>query len=234
MHLAADRRRRPKAVKAIINPMKRKGSLRAALAGAVLGAMLPLGLVGCGEPESEADRIRRLGREGKVDALAEKIKAADPETARLAVRCLAQAGEKAQPVVREAMDDPRAQVRAETALVYPRVAKRPEAQKRLGDLARRDPEARVRGSAVRALGQMRGLEQMETLLTALDDPDPLVRHLASEAVSRIMGQRYELNLNGPAEKRRQDIARLRKVWQRWKGTVRGYYRGRIEHQRKNR
>jgi len=195
----------------------------------VLGLMAALVLLagGCGGGEESADpvveEIIRLEKKGDVDALAEKTRDPEPRVSRLAVHSLARIGRKAKPVLDRAIRDERPEVRTEAVLVYPRVAKRSEAAEPLAQIARSDPKPQVRAAAVTALGQMRAFDKMDALFEALDDPDPLVRRRAAGAVSRILGRTYELYVDGPAEKRRQAIAELRKVWPELAPQIRDYY-----------
>jgi len=196
---------------------------------AVLLAAPAVCLLGCGEPETEVEQIQRLAERGDVDALAEKADSPDPEVSRLAVRALVRAGKKAQPAIRRAMHSKRPEVREEAALIYPRVAaRRDEAQEPLTELLRTDPNAKVRASAVTALGHMTAYEQMEALFDALDDPDGMVRQRAAKAVARIMGRKYELFINGPPEKRRQAIEGLRGDWRNEKDAISRYYERRFK------
>jgi hypothetical protein len=196
----------------------------------VLGGTLALAaacLVGCSEPETEIERIQDLEKSGKVDALAERAMEGDPKEARLAVRSLSRMGRQAEPALRQTMQKGRPVVRAEAALVYPMVAEREKAQETLTDHAHKDPEPHVRAAAVTALGHMRAIESMEALLSALNDPDPLVRRRAANAVERIMGRSYELHVNGPEEKRLEAIDGLRQDWNADKDRIRKYFmRGR--------
>ncbi|MFO8013141.1 MAG: HEAT repeat domain-containing protein [Phycisphaerae bacterium] len=192
----------------------------------ILGGALAFaaaGLAGCAEPESEVERIQELEKAGKVDALAEKAIEAEPMEARLAVRSLGRMGRQAEPALRQTMQKGKPVVRAEAALVYPMVAEREKAQEPLKDLARDDPEPHVRAAAVTALGHMRAMESMEALLQALNDPKPLVRRRAADAVERIMGRAYELYLDGPEEKRLQAIEGLRQDWNADKARIRQYF-----------
>jgi HEAT repeat protein len=196
----------------------------------ILGGALALaaaGLAGCSEPETEVERIQALEKAGKVEALAEKAIEAEPMEARLAVRSLGRMGRQAEPALRQTMQKGQSVVRAEAALVYPMVAEREKAQEPLKDLARDDPEPHVRAAAVTALGHMRAMESMEALLQALNDPKPLVRRRAANAVERIMGRAYELYIDGPEEKRLQAIEGLRQDWNADKEKIRQYFmRGR--------
>jgi len=198
-------------------------------ASAALGSAAALVFLaaGCGGGEESTDpvieEIVRLEKKGDVDALAEKTRDPEPRVSRLAVHSLARIGRKAKPVLDRAIRDERPEVRAEAVLVYPRVAKRSEAAEPLAQIARSDPQPQVRAAAVTALGQMRAFDKMDALFEALDDPDPLVRRRAAGAVSRILGRTYELYVDGPAEKRRQAIAELRKVWPELAPQIRDYY-----------
>jgi len=192
----------------------------------ILGGLLVLaaaGVPGCSEPESEIEQIQELEKAGDVDALAKRATEAEPDVGRQAVRSLGRLGARAEPALRQVMKQGKPTVRSEAALVYPRVTKRQEAQAPLSELSRRDPEPHVRAAAVTALGHMRALESMDTILEALNDPKLVVRRRAANAVTRIMGRAYELYLNGPEEKRLQAIEGLRQDWNRDKDIVRRYF-----------
>jgi len=192
----------------------------------VLGGLLALAaaaLPGCSEPESEVEHIRDLERAGNADALAKRAIEAEPDAARRAVHSLGRLGPKAEPALRQTMEKGSPIVRAEAALVYPRVAKREQAQEPISALAHQDPEPRVRAAAVTALGHMRAIDSMDAILEALNDPNLLVRRRAADAVARIMGRHYELYLDGPEEKRRQAIDTLRQDWNRDKDVIRRYF-----------
>jgi len=198
---------------------------------AILGGTLALtavGLPGCSEPETEVDRIQELEKAGNVDALAKRAIEAEPGEGRLAVRSLGRLGRQAEPALRQAMQKGNPAVRAEAALVYPTVTSRQKAQEPLSELARHDPEPYVRASAVTALGHMRAMDSMDAILEALNDPNPVVRRRAADAVTRIMGRAYELYVNGPEEKRLQAIEGLRRDWKQDEGHIRQYFRRNFE------
>ena len=194
------------------------------IVGGVL-ALAAVGLAGCGsDPEApEIEQIRDLEQSGEVEALAERAVEGEPLEARMAVRSLGRLGRQAEPALRETMRKGKPVVRAEAALVYPMVADREKAQEPLKDLAHDDPEPHVRAAAVTALGHMRAMESMEALLEAVNDPNPLVRRRAADAVERIMGRSYELHIDGPEEKRLKAIDGLRQDWLTDKDRIRQYF-----------
>jgi len=198
------------------------------IVGSVL-ALAAAGLAGCGsEPEApEIEQIQELEQSGEVEALAERAVEGQPLEARMAVRSLGRLGRRAEPALRETMQKGKPVVRAEAALVYPMVADREKAQEPLKDLAHDDPEPHVRAAAVTALGHMRAMESMEALLEAVNDPNPLVRRRAADAVERIMGRSYELYIDGSEEERLKAIDGLRQDWLKDKDRIREYFmRGR--------
>jgi len=197
-----------------------------------LAALVAAGLAGCSEPESEIEQIQEFEDSGNVDALAERALEAEPEVGRHAVRSLGRLGPKAEPALRQVMEKGKPTVRAEAALVYPRVSSRQKAQEPLATISRRDPEPYVRASALTALGRMRALDSMEAIIEALNDPDLGVRRRAADAVARIMGLEYELYLDGPEEKRLEAIEVVRKSWNHTKNFLRQYYERKAKRRRK--
>ena len=194
----------------------------------ILGGLLALAAAavpGCSEePETAVEQIQELEKSGNVDALAKRAIEAEPTEGRLAVRSLARMGRKAEPALRQTMRKGNPPVRAEAALVYPTVTDRDKAQEPLSDLARDDAEPYVRAAAVTALGHMRAMDSMETLFAALNDPNPVVRRRAADAVTRIMGRSYELFVNGPEEKRLTAIEGLRQDWSQEQSGIRKYFK----------
>lgn len=185
---------------------------------AAAGVWLP----GCGKSDSEAARIEALRRGGNVEALEREL--ADPanvEGGRLAVAAMGSLGPQARPAIERAMRDNRAVVRESAALAYGRVTP-PQQAAPLAKVARTDPSPVVRAAAVTALGQNKVYEEMESLLAALEDADPLVRRRASDAVARIVGRRYEVYLDGTPEQRREAVAKLREIWPGMKPGTTGY------------
>jgi HEAT repeat protein len=100
--------------------------------------------------------------------------------------------------------------------------RRPEA---VAAAARTDPSVFVRATAVSVLGQVRAVNEMETLIAALDAPDRRVRVRASAAIERILGRRYEVYLDDPpgSDRRREAVENVRQIWAEEGQLVRDYY-----------
>ena len=188
----------------------------------VLGLLAAAGLLpGCGgSGDPQVDHINRLLEQKNTPALEREIDAQDSETSCLAVRALGQLGPPARPQIEKAMKNPRSEVRREAAAAYPQTASGPTAPV-LATAARTDPDAAVRAAAVTSLGRMRALDEIETLLAAVQDADPLVRQRASDAIARIMGARYDFGSTD--EERRQTVAEVRRAWRQELEILRKYY-----------
>jgi HEAT repeat protein len=188
----------------------------------VLGLLAATGLLpGCrGTEDADTGRINGLREQKNVAALGQEIDTQDPKISCEAVRALGQLGPQARPQIEKAMKNPRSEVRREAAAAYPRTSTGPTAPV-LAAAARTDPDATVRAVAVTSLGRMRALDEMETLLTAVQDADPMVRQRASDAIGRIMGGRYDFG--GTDEKRRQTVVEVRKFWHEQSEILRKYY-----------
>jgi HEAT repeat protein len=91
-------------------------------------------------------------------------------------------------------------------------------------VVREDPSPEVRAAAATALGGARAVDEMQTLLAALEDPDRTVRARANAAVARIIGRRYETYVDGTPEQRREAVERLRQAWPSMERDTRDYYR----------
>ena len=189
---------------------------------AVLGLLAAAGLMpGCGgDGDPEVDRINRLRDQKNAAALEREIDAQDPKTSCLAIRALGQLGPQAKPQIDKAMKNPRTEVRQEAAVAYPHIVRGPAAPV-LATAARTDPDAIVRAAAATSLGRMRALDEMETLLAAVQDADPLVRQRASDAIARIMGAQYDFG--GTEEQRRRTVAEVRRAWRQDSEMLRKYY-----------
>jgi HEAT repeat protein len=148
---------------------------------------------------------------------------ADPALPRQAVRDLAARGPGAEPSVRRLLEHPRDEVRLEAAVVYPRVA-RGDAAPALAKTARSDPNPDVRAAAVTAIGHMRAMDEMDAVIAALEDDEPLVRQRAADTVFRILGRRYDVNVSPQDWKR--TVAEIRELWRSQEGTIRDYYQRR--------
>jgi HEAT repeat protein len=191
----------------------------------VLGLLAAAGLLhGCrGSEDSDVDRIKGLREQKNVAALEQAVDAQDAKVSCEAVRALGQLGPQARPQVEKAMKNPRSEVRQEAAAAYPRTSSGPAAPV-LAAVARSDPDATVRAVAVTALGRMRALDEIETLLAAVQDADPMVRQRASDAIGSIMGAQYDFS--GTDAARRQTVAEVRKFWREQSEILRKYYQTR--------
>ena len=189
-------------------------------------AAVALSAVGCSSGDPDSARIEGYRRDGNVDSLAQEVSSSDTADARRAVRALGTLGPQALPRIGEALRDNRIEVRQEAALAYGQAA-RGEPAIRLGGLAsvvREDPSPEVRAAAATALGGARAVDEMQTLLAALEDPDRTVRARANAAVARIIGRRYETYVDGTPEQRREAVAKLQQAWPSMERGTRDYYR----------
>jgi HEAT repeat protein len=122
--------------------------------------------------------------------------------------------------------DARPEVREAAVVAWGRAAGdlRPEAVA-VAAAAREDKSAIVRATAVSVLGQVRAVNEMETLIAALDDPDRMVRVRASASIERILGRRYEVYLDDPpgSDRRREAVENVRKIWAEVGQGARDYY-----------
>jgi HEAT repeat protein len=91
--------------------------------------------------------------------------------------------------------------------------------------ARTDPSVFVRATAVSVLGQVRAVNEMETLIAALDDPDRMVRVRALASIERILGRRYVVYLDDPpgSDRRREAVENVRQIWAEKGHHARDYY-----------
>ena len=188
-----------------------------AVAVALVATWLP---AGCdGEPDAPAG-LEPPDAAGPSGA---QTPPAAPAIPRERVRELASRGASARPEIERLLQHPHPEVREEAALAYPRVAIGTAAPG-LARLATEDPETDVRAAAVTAIGHMRAMDEMEAILTALDDPDLLVRRRAADAASRITGQRYDVNM--PPDQWRRTVDDIRALWKHHGDTLRTYHKGR--------
>jgi HEAT repeat protein len=195
------------------------------LLAALLAASALLLSGGCGDDEKDASaRIERLRASGNAEGLGREAASTDAAAAAEAVRALGRLGQKAWPQVEAALRDSRREVRQEAAAIYPLVAPAGDAAPEMAALVRSDPEPTVRATAVTALGHVRALDEMDAVLAALDDADPLVRQRALDAVERIMGKRYDLGQT--PEERSRRAAQVRADWVAQQTFIRDYYRTR--------
>ena len=166
----------------------------------------------------------------------------DVEQVRKEIRELARQGSAARPQIERMLEDPRSDVRIEAAMAYPRVAQETPAKAAptlvtsapaLARVAKADSDANVRAAAVTALGHMRAMDEMETLLAAMEeDPDPLVRRRAANAVSRILGVSYDIARATTPEQRRAIVNDARDLWSTHSDYLRKYHGDKYQHPRR--
>jgi HEAT repeat protein len=197
------------------NHVKRR-ILRPILAAAA-AAML---LAGCSKGgDSEIAKIRQNQHAGKIEAVAQQTESQDTTVARVAVEVLGHMGREAVAPIQKALQDKRPEIRG-SAVVALAEADPVGQQAAVAEVARKDEAAGVRASACVALGEVYAFDQMETLFTALEDPDRTVRARAASAITRMITRRYELYIDGPADKRHQAVQNLRQAWPQLDKTVR--------------
>jgi len=167
-------------------------------------------------------RMEQLRKAGDVEALAAEAQSSDIQTAQRAVETMGYVGKKAVRQIRHALADRRPEIRQRAATAYARAAGPKEAPL-LAEVAGTDESPTVRATAVTALGHIRAHTEMETLLTAMNDDDLIVRRRAAEAVADILGRRYLYNANDPPAKRRESIDVIRSLWTKVKGAVGAYH-----------
>jgi HEAT repeat protein len=201
------------------------GVVAAGLGAAVAWKVVPGRPAVLGPPPSNVDmeRVESLRRQGNVEGLARETSAADVEVARRAASSLGYLGAEAVPHLEQALKDSRHEVREAAAVALGRTAAA-DPVSLLGTAAREDPSANVRAAAVTALGEVRAVSEMDALLGALEDEDRTVRERASAAVTRILGRRYEVYLDGTPEERHQAVEALRQAFYgEMAPHVRAYY-----------
>ena len=216
---------------------------------AVAAAAIAAG--GCGSTDPEKARVEALRRERNVEALAKEAVSEKPVASKEAIRALGTLGAEAIPRLQESLKDERPEIRVEAALAYGnaiavaeaapvrpapgRVAPAPETPgqaarledqiRPLADAVRSDASAEVRAAAVTGLGHARAMNEMQTIFSALEDPDPMVRARATAAVTRITGRRYETYINGTPQQRHEAAANIRRQWAADEKSTRDYYAG---------
>ena len=174
--------------------------------------------------DPDAARVEQYRREGNLEALAGEAENPRAEVATRAVRAMGFLGPAAVPHLERRIGDARPEVREAAVVAWGRAAgdRPPEV---IAAAARTDPSVIVRAAAVSVLGQVRAVNEMETLIAALDDPDHRVRVRASASIERILGRRYEVYLDDPpgSERRREAVEGLRKIWAEGGQYIRDYY-----------
>ena len=174
--------------------------------------------------DPDAARVEQFRREGNLKALAGEAENPRAEVATRAVRAMGSLGPAAVPHLERRIADARPEVREAAVVAWGRAAGdlRPEI---VAAAAREDRSAIVRATAVSVLGQVRAVNEMETLIAALDDPDRMVRVRASASIERILGRRYEVYVDDPpgSDRRREAVENVRKIWAEAGQHVRDYY-----------
>jgi len=182
--------------------------------------------VGGGPAPRDPDvaRVEQYRRQGNLEALAAEAGNPRTEVATRAIRAMGTLGPAAVPHLEQRIADARPEVREATVVAWGRAAGdlRPEV---VAAAARKDPSPVVRAAAVSILGQVRAVNEMETLIAALDDPDRMVRVRASASIERILGRRYEVYVDDPpgSDRRRKAVEYVRKVWVEAGQNARDYY-----------
>ena len=182
--------------------------------------------LGGGPAPSDPDvaRVEQFRREGNLKALAGEAENPRAEVATRAVRAMGSLGPAAVPHLERRIADARPEVReAAVGAGGPGGgALRPAGG---GAAARKDPAGGVGAGPVSVLGQVRAVNEMETLIAALDDPDRMVRVRASASIEHILGRRYEVYLDDPpgSDRRREAVENVRKIWAAAGHEVRAYY-----------
>ncbi len=202
----------------------------------LLAVVLAAGLVwhltttsdgGGDEPKDpDAARIEQLKRSRDVATLAKEAAGAKVQVARRAVQAMGHIGPKAAPEIRKVMKDPRDEVREAAVVALGRVSAHvppPEDMAALAETSREDKAEKVRAAAVTALGGMHAFEEMETLLTAMQEDESIdVRRRAGAAVARIIGVDVDFKAGDLPQKRQQSIERFRVIWRNKGDRVRRY------------
>ncbi|MCP4379798.1 MAG: HEAT repeat domain-containing protein [bacterium] len=174
-------------------------------------------------PSDSVDaRMENMRRADNVEGLAAEAKSQDIRTARRAVETMGHVGQKATKQIRIALTDHRPEIRQRAAIAYAK-AIGPEASAPLAEVARNDKNPQVRATALIALGRARAYTEMETLLDAMNDEDLTVRRRAADAVTSILGRRYQFDPNASPAQRTKSINAIRKFWASAKGAVGTYY-----------
>jgi len=174
--------------------------------------------------DPDTARVEQFRREGNLEALAGEAENPQTEVATRAVRAMGSLGPAAVPHLERRIADARPEVREAAVVAWGRATGdlRPEI---VAAVARTDPSVFVRAAAVSVLGQVRAVNEMETLIAALDDPDRMVRVRASASIEHILGRRYEVYLDDPpgSDRRREAVEYVRKVWAEEGQLARDYY-----------
>jgi len=174
--------------------------------------------------DPDVARVEQYRSERNLEALAGEAANPQAEVATRAVLAMGSLGPAAVPHVERCIADARPEVREAAVVAWGQAAgdQRPEI---VAAAARTDPSVVVRAAAVSVLGQVRAVNEMDTLIEALDDPDRMVRVRASAAIERILGRRYEVYLDDPpgSDRRREAVENVRQIWAAEGQGARDYY-----------
>ena len=168
-------------------------------------------------------RIEKFANNGDEGALAREAAVEDVKVACRAVRAMGRVGRKALGGIRVAMKDKRPAVRQAAVIAVSQAGGETDTPT-VSEVVLTDESPAVRAAAVLSLGRMRAYTQMETLLGALDDKDENVRRRANAAIVKIVGASVGFKASASPEKRRQDIASLRSMWNRMKAKTEIFYK----------
>ena len=165
-------------------------------------------------------KVHELAAAKNVDGLAEQARSKNQRAAEMAVLAMGKVGKAARAHIERAMTDGRPGVREKAATAFSQVAVRQEADK-LAEIAKADKSANVRAAAISGLRKMQAFQEMEAVLHAMEDPDPIVRRRASLAATKFAGVTVQYDPEGSPEQIRQGALRMRKYWEREKvGLIR--------------
>lgn len=176
------------------------------------------------DPDDNQDEVVRkvheLAAAENVDGLAEQARSKNQRAAEMAVLAMGKVGKAARTHIERAMTDERPGVREKAATAFSQVAVRQEADK-LAQIAKTDKSANVRAAAISGLRKMQAFQEMEAVLRAMEDPDPIVRRRASLAATKFAGVTVQYDPEGSPEQIRQGALRMRQYWEREKpGLIR--------------
>ena len=189
----------------------------------VLAAVVVWQWAGGGEEDGVAfRRIEKLADNGDQAGLAEEASVKDVKVACRAVRAMGRVGRKALPGIRVAIKDERPAVREVAVLAVSQAGDEKE-MPTLSAIVAKDKSPAVRAAAALSLGRMRAYTEMDTLLNAMADDDENVRRRANAAIEKIIGAGVTFKASAPPEKRRQDIALLRAMWNQMKAKTEFFY-----------
>lgn len=160
-------------------------------------------------------KVGELAAAKDVAGLAEQVSGKNGRAAEMAVLAMGKLGKAARSHIERAMTDSRPGVREKAATAFSQVAVRQDADK-LAEMVQTDKSADVRAAAVSGLRRMQAFQEMEAVLRAMEDPDPIVRRRASQAATKFAGVTVQYDPEGTPEQYRQGARRMREYWEREK------------------